>query len=285
MTEILVVGGTGKTGRRVAAGLRERGFTPRVASRSSARRFDWADERTWLPALSGVGAAYLVGPQGGNAAERLRPFAELAVAHGVERLVLLSARAWAELDDAAGLAAEQAVRESGAAWTILRPTWFAQNFSEDRLLVDAVAEGEVRLATGEGREPFVDLEDVAEVAVAAMTKPGHDGQVYELSGPDALTWGEAVDEIARAAGRPLRFTAVSGERNREELVARGYPAEFAAAVVALFEHIGQGRSPGRSDGVRRALGREPGSFRAYAQRTARFWRDQGRGPAAERGGD
>ncbi|GAA3467517.1 hypothetical protein [Nonomuraea roseola] len=132
--------------------------------------------------------------------------------------------------------------------------------------------GEVRLASAGGREPFVDLEDVAEVAVAALTGKEHEGQIYELSGPDALTWGEAVDEVARAAGRTIRYTAVDGERNREELVARGYPPAYAAGVVALLEHIGRGDSPGPTDGVRRALGREPGGFRDYALRTARSWR-------------
>ncbi|MEU7898908.1 NAD(P)H-binding protein [Nonomuraea sp. NPDC049152] len=261
---ILVLGGTGKTGRRVAARLRAQGRTPRVASRSGETRFDWADETTWKPALSGVGAAYLVDSQDADAATTLRAFSELAAAHGVERLVLLSARVWAEMG--APSAAEQAVRESGTAWTILRPTWFMQNFSEDLMLTGPVAAGDVRLPTGEGKEPFVDLEDVADVAVAALTGEGHEGEIYELSGPEAITWREAVAEVARASGRAIGYTPLSLARYREEAAALGYPAEYAALLGELFDHISQGRAEHTSDGVQRVLGREPGDFASYARR-------------------
>ncbi|MBB5074908.1 NAD(P)H-binding protein [Nonomuraea endophytica] len=268
MTEILVLGGTGKTGRRVVARLREQGFSPRAASRSGTQRFDWQDETTWEAAVAGVRAAYLVDAQTSDAAERLRAFGELAVAQGVERLVLLSARVWGEFGEGGGLAGEKAVQESGAEWTILRPTWFAQNFSEDPLLSEPVAAGEVSLSTGDGREPFVDLDDVADVAAVALTEPGHAGEIYDLSGPEAITWGEAVAEIARAAGRTIVFRSVDGEEVRRQLVARGYPEAFATGVESLFEHIRLGRGAVLSDGVRRVLGREPGTFRAYAERTA-----------------
>ncbi|WP_431901075.1 NAD(P)H-binding protein [Nonomuraea sp. bgisy101] len=262
---ILVLGGTGKTGRRVAAGLRAQGHTARVASRSGETRFDWADEATWKPALSGARAAYVVDSQAADAATTLRAFGELAAAHGVERLVLLSARVWAEMGVPSD--AEQAVRESDTAWTILRPTWFMQNFSEDPMLTGPVAAGDVRLPAGEGKEPFVDLEDVADVAVAALTGQGHDGQIYELSGPEAITWREAVGEVARAAGRAIGYTPLSVARYREEAAALGYPAEYTALLGELFEHIRQGRADHVSDGVQRVLGREPGDFASYARRT------------------
>ncbi|WP_336213916.1 NmrA family NAD(P)-binding protein [Nonomuraea sp. LPB2021202275-12-8] len=267
-SSILVTGGTGKTGRRVAALLDRRGVPARVASRSGPARFDWADETTWEPALAGVGAVYLVDSQGAGAVAEVRAFAGLAVARGVDRLVLLSARTWAEMGDPAGLAVENAVRETGVAWTILRPSWFAQNFSEDPLIAGPVAQGDLRLPAGEGHEPFIDAEDIAEVAVAALTGDGHAGEIYELSGPRALTWGQAVAEIARTTGRAVRFTPISDEQYRADLAAAGLPDDYAEITSALFAHIRHDRGAALSDGVQRALGREPADFASYARRLA-----------------
>ncbi|NGO67986.1 NAD(P)H-binding protein [Streptomyces boncukensis] len=265
---ILVLGGTGKTGRRVAAALAERGHTPRAASRSGDVRFDWTDPATWEPALEGVRAVYVVDSQTPGAAREVPDFSALAVARGVERLVLLSARAFAELDALGApdelLAPERAVRESGAAWTVLRPTWFSQNFTEFPVVSDGIARGELRLPVGDGPESFVDVRDVAEVAVEALTGEGHAGETYELSGPRALTWAEAVGELARATGRPLRYTPLSEAEYRRELAAEGWPEEAVEVLSALFGHIREGRSGAVSDGVRRALGREPRGFADYA---------------------
>ncbi|MFI0264206.1 NAD(P)H-binding protein [Streptomyces sp. NPDC017056] len=265
---ILVTGGTGKTGRRVAARLERNGASVRVASRLGPVRFDWADQTTWEPALAGVRAAYLVDSQTADAPAEVRAFTELATRYGVERLVLLSARAWAEMDGRAGLAVEDAVRHAAAAWTILRPSWFDQNFSEDEVIGAAIAEGELRLPTGTGREPFIDVEDIAEVAVAALTGDGHAGRIYELSGPKALTWGEATAEIARASGRTIRFTPISDERYRVEMAAAGLPDDHIEITSTLFAHIRHGRGAALSDGVRRVLGREPAGFASYARRLA-----------------
>ncbi|WP_424532991.1 NAD(P)H-binding protein [Sphaerisporangium viridialbum] len=268
ISSTLVTGGTGKTGRRVAALLDRRGVPARVASRSGPVRFDWVDETTWEPALAGVRAVYLIDSQDAGAEAEARAFTKRAVAHGVDRLVLLSARVWAEMGDPAGLAVENAVREAGVAWTILRPSWFAQNFGEDPLIATAIARGDLRIPTGEGREPFIDAEDIAEVAVAALTGDGHAGEIYELSGPRALTWGQAVAEIARTTGRAVRFTPISDEQYRTELAAAGHPDDYAEITSALFAHIRHGRGAALSDGVRRALGREPADFASYARRLA-----------------
>ncbi|MFI6286003.1 NAD(P)H-binding protein [Streptomyces sp. NPDC051018] len=267
LTSVLVLGGTGKTGRRVAEELRARGLTPRVASRSAPVRFDWGDRTTWEPALSGAQAVYIVESDGPGAAARLRAFVKTAAEQGVRRLVLLSARVWAELDDDSGLASERAVRESGLEWTILRPTWFAQVFSEVALFSSVLTGGELRLPTGQGREPFIDLADLAEVAAVALTEDGHAGETYVLSGPRALSVGEAVAEVSWAAGRPLRFTAVTEDEYREDLASRGYPPAFADGALTLFRHIREGRGEGVTDGVRRALGREPRDFSEYVRRT------------------
>lgn len=267
-TPVLVLGGTGKTGRRVARQLAERGRTARVASRSGAQRFDWWDKETWAAAVEGVEAVYVVDEQGPHAAELLADFASFATRRGVGRLVFLSARLleqWAH--DEGRFAAERAVRESGAQWTILRPTWFSQNFSEDRLLAPDVAAGEVIIPDGTGVEPFVDAEDIAAVAVAALTEEGHAGELYVLSGPRLMTFVECVDLIAEAAGRKIRPVVVDREEYARHLVGRGYPRDFADFMNEIFDTIRDGRTAYLSDGVRRALGREARDFAEYAAAT------------------
>lgn len=264
---ILVLGGTGKTGRRVASRLEQRGLRVRAASRKGPARFDWDDTATWAPALDSVQAAYLVDSQASNAAVTLGGFSERAVASGITRLVLLSARDWGVSGDAALLASERAVQNSGTEWTILRPTWFAQNFSEASFLRDPVINGEVMLSAGNGLEPFIDAEDIAEVAVAALTEDGHAGQTYELSGPRLLTFGAAVQEIAKATGRDIPYLPVSQEEHAALLVERGVPAEVAEFMTLMFGWISEGRNAHLSDGVQRVLGRDPRDFTDYVKAT------------------
>lgn len=264
MSRVLVLGGTGKTGSRVATALRRRGVEPAVASRRSPVRFDWADRSTWQPALHGVDAVYVVDSQGPDAPAEVGDFADLAEAR---RLVLLSSRTYGEMGGYR-LATERAVTESGARWTILRPTWFAQNFTEYEPLAAPLNDtGELRLPTGDGREAFIDLEDLGEVAAVALTEDGHAGHTYVLSGPRSLSFAEAVGEIARAAGRPLRFVAVSEDAYRADLVAAGNPRAEANEMIAVFRHIRLERGWDPTDGVMRALGRPPRDFADYVARS------------------
>ncbi|MBH5334715.1 NAD(P)H-binding protein [Streptomyces pactum] len=262
---VLVLGGSGKTGRRVAALLAERGVPARTASRGGATRFDWLDATTWGPALDGVTAVYLVYLQdlgSARAPGHIEEFLRLAKERGVARVVLLSARDWP-----AARPVEDAVRASGLGWTILRPTWFAQNFSEDMFLPYLQA-GELRLPTGDGREPFIDAADIAEVAVAALTDDRHHGESYDLSGPRPMSFGEAVAAIAGATGRDLRYTPVSHQEFRADLVAAGLTEADAGIVDGLLRTIEEGSSAYLSDCVRRVLGREPRDFGAFAARAA-----------------
>src|ERR671911_1377324 len=181
----LVLGGTGKTGRRVAARLDARGLPVRVGSRSGQPPFDWENLDTWAPALEGVESVYVsyypdIAIPG--APEAVRSFAELAVESGIRRLVLLSGRGEEEAQRA-----ELAVQQAGAEWTIVRCSWFSQNFSENYLL-EPILSGEVVLPAGNVPEPFVDAEDIADVAVAALTEDGHAGEIYELTSPRLLTF-------------------------------------------------------------------------------------------------
>jgi len=261
----LVLGGTGKTGRRVARRLRARGIPVRVGSRSGQPPFDWENRVTWAPALRDVNSAYvsyypdIAAP---GAVDTVGAFARLAVGRGVRRLVLLSGRGEAEAERA-----EQAVRDSGADLTILRSTWFSQNFSEDYLL-EPVLSGELALPAGDTPEPFVDADDIADVAVAALTQDGHAGQIYELTGPRLLTLAEAAAEISKAAGREIRYVPVSAEEYAATAARQGVPGEVIDLLTYLFGEVLDGRNAHLADGVRRALGREPRDFTDYARDAA-----------------
>jgi uncharacterized protein YbjT (DUF2867 family) len=261
----LVTGGRGKTGRRVVERLEATGQPVRVGSRSGEPRFDWEDRGTWAPALDGVGSVYisyqpdLAVP---GAAEAVGSFAELAVSRGVSRLVLVSGRG-----ETGAERAEQAVRDSGAELTILRSTWFAQNFSES-YFVQGLQAGELALPAGSTPEPFVDVEDIADVAFAALTEDGHVGRLYELTGPRLLTFAEAVGEIAAAAGREIRYVPIGLGEFASGLAAQGVPGEVVELLVYLFDEVLDGRNAHLADGVQRALGREPRDFRDYVRRTA-----------------
>jgi uncharacterized protein YbjT (DUF2867 family) len=265
----LVLGGTGKTGRRVAERLAERGLLVRIGSRSAEPPFDWENPDTWATALDGVSAAYvsyypdLAIP---GAPEAVRSFTELAVESGVQRLVLLSGRGEEEAQSA-----EQALREvgdqAGVEWTIVRCAWFMQNFDENYLLEPILA-GEVALPSGNVPEPFVDADDIADVAVAALTEGGHAGEIYELTSPRLLTFEEAVGEIAKATGREIRFVPVSLEEYESMLAEADVPPEFLSFLTYLFGEVLDGRNAHLTEGVRRALGREPKDFSDYARDVA-----------------
>ncbi|MEU9861633.1 NAD(P)H-binding protein [Streptomyces sp. NPDC047971] len=265
---VLVLGGTGKTGRRVAARLRSRGHEVRAVSRGGPVRFDWTDESTWEPVLTGARAAYLVDSQRADAGTSMRGFAKLAASLGVERLVLLSHSDWVAPEGEEKLPCERAVRESGARWTILKPAWFAQNFSEDPFFLRQVLDGDVVSSTGEGVEPWLDVEDIADVAVAALTEDGHDEQAYALSGPRLLSMAEAVGEIARATGRDVVHRAVSPADFAAHAARQGVSEEHVELLNMLYGWIREGRFARLGDGVRRALGREPRDFTDYVRTAA-----------------
>ncbi|MCG8918876.1 NAD(P)H-binding protein [Actinokineospora sp. PR83] len=265
----LVLAATGKSGRRVAARLRLRGTPVRAASRSSSTRFDWADPDGWDAVLEGVTAAYVVAP---TVPGPVHEFVARAEAAGVRRLVLLSGRGadtWG--DSAFGLdmrSAEDAVRGSALDWTVLRPSNFDQNFDEDLFHAPLVA-GELALPAGAVPEPFIDLEDVADVAATVLTEPdGHAGKVYELSGPRALTFAEATELISRAAGTPVTYKQVSPAEYTAALVEQGWGEADAHHVAEMFVLMESGVIAETADGVTDVLGRAPRTFEDYAVRAA-----------------
>jgi uncharacterized protein YbjT (DUF2867 family) len=197
-----------------------------------------------------------------GAVEATRSFAELAIQRGVPRLVLLSGRGEPEAERA-----EQAVRDTGADLTILRSTWFMQNFSEDYML-DHVLSREIRLPAGDVPTPFLAADDIADVAVAALIDSRHVGELYELTGPRSLTFAEVAAEIAEATGRDIRYVPVSLEEHAAEAAAHGVPAEIIELLTYLFSEVVDGRNANTTDGVRRALGREPRDFGDFAREVA-----------------
>lgn len=262
---VLVLGGGGKTGRRVAERLTARGIPIRLGSRSGAPPFDWENPAAWPAALEGASAVYityypdLAVP---GAPQAVRALSEAALKNGVRRLVLLSGRGEEEAQRA-----EQELQSSGADWTIVRASWFAQNFSEGFFL-DALQSGELALPVGAIGEPFIDADDIADVAVAALTDETHIGQLYEVTGPRLLTFAEAVAEISNASGRMFRYREVTPERYAAMLAAQNVPADFSAFLMYLFTTVLDGRNAQVTDGVRRALGRAPGDFADFARKSA-----------------
>ncbi|HET6707524.1 NmrA family NAD(P)-binding protein [Amycolatopsis sp.] len=264
-TNFLVVGGTGKTGRRVADRLRERGLPVRITSRRGAPPFDWSDRGTWAKALTGVDAVYLtyypdlVVPE---AAADIRAFTELAAAFGVRHLVLLSGRGEEEAEVCEGI-----VRAAGPGWTILRCSWFAQNFSE-HFLLEAVRGGEIVLPAGSVTEPFVDVRDVADVAVKVLTEPGHTGELYELTGPRLLSFADAAAAIAAATGRDVRYVPVPAGEFAAAAASQGVPEAEVGALTELFARVLDGRNSSVTSGVARVLGRPATDFADFARDAA-----------------
>ncbi len=261
---VLVIGASGKTGRRVTDRLIARGRRVRPVSRSTDLRFDWQDEATWGPALDGVEAAYityfpdLALP---GAAETVKSFAHLAVERGVLRLVLLSGRG-----EAGAQKAERYLQESGAEWTVVRCAFFNQNFDEN--FADSVRNGVIAMPAGDTAEPFVDADDIADVVVASLSDDRHIGELYELTGPRLLTIAQAANELGDAIGREVRYIPVNSEDFGAELAAHGMPEQDATHLAELLAEVLDGRSAHLSDGVQRALGRAPRDFADYARDTA-----------------
>ena len=260
----LILGGTGKTGSRIASRLRQMGRTVRIGSRSADIPFDWDDPDTWEPVLKDIDAVYisfqpdLAVP---GAVQAIRAFATKAVGSGVQKLVLLSGRGEPEAQEC-----EKVIMGGGASWTIVRASWFCQNFSESYMLEPILA-GSLALPAGDIKEPFVDTDDIADVAVAALTEEGHEGKVYEVTGPALLTFKEAVDTIANAIGKPIHYQTVSTEEYAVMLTSHGVPEVIVSLVSYLFSEVLDGRNACVTDGVERALGRKATAFSAYVEKT------------------
>jgi uncharacterized protein YbjT (DUF2867 family) len=263
--QVLVLGGKGKTGSRVVQRLTELGYPVRIGSRSAVTPFDWENSQTWEPVLQGMDAVYityqpdLAVPE---AVPAIKQFSDLAVKKGVKHLVLLSGRGEPEAQEC-----EHIVMNAGANWTIVRASWFFQNFSEGYMLEPILA-GFVALPVGDMGEPFIDTDDIAEVVVAALTNDMHHGQLYEVTGPRLLSFKEAISEIAAATGRSIQYQEVSIDEYTAMLKEYQVPQEYIGLLTYLFTEVLDGRNAVITDGIEVALGRKATDFQAWVAKTA-----------------
>lgn len=260
----LVVGGNGKTGRRVAERLSSHGARVRIGSRRGSPPFSWEEPATWSSVLAGVGAIYLTYPPDlalPGAPAKLAAFAKAAKAAGAQHIVLLSGRG-----EPQAVVSEEAVRAEGVALTVLRASWFAQNFDEGHLL-DSVRAGVIALPASDVAEPFVDVEDIADVAVAALLGSGHRGKVYELTGPRLMTFHEVAAELTAAAGRPIAYVPTTAREFADALGAM-MPPEEATFFGELFPYLLDGHNQSLTSTVEVLLGRKARDFRDYAKGAA-----------------
>ncbi len=263
--QILVIGGTGKTGSRIVKLLNEQGHIVRVGSRSGNPAFDWHKPEGWSEVLEGIQSVYityqpdLAVPGALEAIEELVKHAKRA---NVKRLVLLSGKGEREAQ-----LCEQVVIHSGLQHTIVRANWFNQNFSENFLL-EPILQGDVALPYANVKIPFVDVNDIAEVAVKALTEDGHNGKIYELTGSETLTFEEAIREIARAAARDIQFTGISVSAYIDALRSQEIPEDFLWLIEYLFtEVLGNPANAEITNDIQKVLNRKPISFRAYVAKT------------------
>ena len=261
---ILIIGANGKTGARVNARLTKRGIETRAVSRSSEIPFDWERPESWTAAFDGVTRAYVtfqpdLAVEG--AAEAIEEIGRIAREKGLKQVVLLSGRG-----EPGAQRAEAALQTSGIPWTIVRASWFSQNFSESYLL-GSVLVGEIALPAGPVPEPFIDVEDIADVAVAALTDDRHINQLYEVTGPRALTFAQAAAEISQAVARPVRYRQISPEEFAESLAPHA-SQEVIDLLLELFTVVLDGRNTSVMHGVEQALGHPARDFSDYVRRTA-----------------
>ena len=261
---ILIIGKNGKTGARVNQRLQALGFATRPVSRSTSPAFDWDKPATWHSAIAGTRVAYVtyqpdLAVPGAEAT--IKEFVHVAAAAGVEHIVLLSGRG-----EAGAHRAEQILMHSGMAWNVVRASWFAQNFSESFML-DGILAGELVLPAGDTIEPFIDVDDIADVAVAALTETRLRNKLFEVSGPRALSFAECIQEISAAIGRPLQYTQVSIDAYIKQLQEQGMPEDMQWLLRELFTVVFDGRNSKVVPGVEQALGRPATDFRSYVQKT------------------
>lgn len=261
---ILVIGSTGKTGIRISRILAERGFSVRHGSRNAAIPFDWDRPDGWAAALEGVSSAYvsyfpdLAFP---GAEEKIEALTKVATEAKVKRLVLLSGRGEAHARNC-----ENIVKNCGLDHTLIRTSWFAQNFSEGYLR-DPVLDGVVALPAGDVREPIIDVDDIADVAVAALTEERHSGQLYEVTGPRLLSFEEAAAELAAAIGRPVRYIPITLDQFHASMMEIGGKL-IADVFTEVCREVLDGRNEYLGDGVQRALGRKPRDFADFCRAAA-----------------
>lgn len=262
---ILVIGGTGKTGRKVANKLTEVGHNVRIGSRSASPSFDWDDSETWKTAMQGMDKVYItfqpdLAVPGALAA--IEGLTKQAKNCNVKKLVLLSGKGEREAE-----LCEQVVIHSGLDYTIVRASWFNQNFSESFFL-EPIIEGFVALPQAEVKVPYVDTDDIADVVVEALLNDKHNGRIYQLTGPRSLTFREVIKEISESTGREIAFTPIALPAYTKMMEQQGVPADYIWLIEYLFsEVLGNPNNSEITNDIEKVLGRKPKDFSEYVKET------------------
>ncbi len=260
---ILIIGKNGKTGVRVNQRLQALGYATRAVSRSTTPAFDWEDRSTWHSAIAGARTAYvtyqpdLAVP---NAEADMKAFVQIAAEAGLDHIVLLSGRG-----EEGAERAEEILKDSGISWNIVRASWFAQNFSESFML-EGILAGELVLPADDTVEPFIDVDDIADVAVAAITQPGLRNKLFEVTGPRAMTFAQCIAEISEATGYPVKYSSVPIDAYINALKEQGAPEDLQWLLHELFTVVFDGRNSSVMSGVAEALGRPATDFKTFLQK-------------------
>ncbi|HMB41645.1 MAG TPA: NmrA family NAD(P)-binding protein, partial [Balneolaceae bacterium] len=262
----LIIGGTGKTGRKVVANLEDQGHNVRIGSRSAVPSFEWEDPSNWMDVLKDIDKMYVVFYPDlavPGAYEAIQRITMVAKAVGVKKVVLLSGKGEKEAERC-----EDLIANSGLDYTLVRASWFNQNFSES-FFVDPVLSGEVALPMPEAQIPFVDTDDIADVVTAALNGDQHNGKTYEVTGPRKVTFAEAIAEISKATGRPISYHPITLKEYTEIMKNAGLPADYIWLFEYLFrEVLGNPNNQVVSNDVERVLGRKAKDFSEFASETA-----------------
>ena len=265
-SNILVIGGTGKTGRKVADRLNKLGHNVRIGSRSATPSFDWDNTKTWTEAMQGMDKVYITFQPDlavPGALEAIEELTKQAKRCGVKKLVLLSGKGEREAE-----LCEQVVIHSGLDYTIVRASWFNQNFSESFFL-EPIIEGFVALPQAEAKVPYVDTDDIADVAIEALLDDKHNGEIYQLTGPRLLTFREVIQEISEVTEREIAFTPITLVAYTNAMKKQGVPVGFIWLVDYLFSEVLVNPSNSEiTNDIENILGRKPKDFSEYVKETA-----------------
>lgn len=263
---ISVIGGTGKTGRRVVEGLNQMNQHVRVGSRSSDPAFDWSDPSTYAPALKGMDRAYIVYYPDlavPGAREAISTLTEVALREGLEKVVLLSGKGEKEAE-----ACEEIVANSGLNYTLVRASWFNQNFSES-FLMEPILAGQVALPMPEATVPFLDADDIADVVVKVLLDDAYNGQTITVTGPRKMTFKEVVSEISEGIGRQIEYQPISLAEYSSIMEAAGLPPDYIWLFEYLFKEVlGNPDNQEVSNDVEKVLGRKATDFSDFVKKTA-----------------
>ncbi len=264
---ILVIGGTGKTGRRVVEQLKKKGIEPKIGSRNASPSFDWDDKDTWVNTLNGIEKMYvtyypdLAVP---GAKEKIESLTYLAKELGIKKMVLLSGKGEIEAE-----ACENIVINSGMDYSIVRASWFNQNWSESFFL-DPIISGEVALPMSDVLIPFVDANDIAEVAAKVLLDDAYNGEIIEVTGPELITFKDIVNIISKVSNRKLNFYEITLEQYVEGMKQMQIPDDVVWLIEYLFSHVlTNPRNQLVVNDIERVLGRKAKPFAEYAQETAK----------------